>query len=141
MASTVGFSCSGLPAASTCSFSPATLTPGINPVSTTLTVTTTAPSAVAPLNLPQPGPLFWLFVLAGSSSLVLLALFHRSAVRRAALVWAAMGLVFLLGSCGGGSGPGPGPGSNGTPPGASSITVTATSATSHTSALTITVTP
>jgi hypothetical protein len=141
LASTVGFSCSGLPAASTCSFSPATLTPGINPVSTTLTVTTTAPSAIAPLHLRQPGPLFWLFVVAGSFSLSLLALFRRNAVRRAALAWTAIVVVSLLGSCGGGSGPGTGPGSNGTPPGASSITVTATSATSHTSALTITVTP
>src|SRR5579864_9133519 len=45
--SAVTFSCSGLPAASSCNFSPASLTPGGSPVSTTLTITTTAPSAAA----------------------------------------------------------------------------------------------
>lgn len=38
----VAFACSGLPQGATCSFSPASVTPGGNPVSTTLTVTLTA---------------------------------------------------------------------------------------------------
>ncbi len=140
--STVGFSCSGLPAASTCSFSPAVLMPGINPISTTLTVTTTAPSAAAPINLRQPGPLFWIFALSGSVVVVLLALMRgRKAVARYALLWALAVFALFAVSCGGGSGTGTVPGTNGTPPGTSSITVTATSATSHTSALSITVTP
>jgi Big-like domain-containing protein/VCBS repeat protein/FG-GAP repeat protein len=139
---TVGFACSGLPAASSCSFSPAILMPGINPVSTTLTVTTTAPAAAVPFNLRQPGPLFWIFAVAGCFSMALLALVRgHKAARRAALVWIAAGLVVLLGSCGGGSSTPPGTGGGGTPAGASSITVTATSATSHTTALTINVTP
>jgi VCBS repeat protein/Big-like domain-containing protein len=141
LSSTVGFSCTGLPAASACGFSPATLLPGINPVSTMLTITTTAPAAAAPLYLRRPGPLFWLLAFAGCFSLLLLAVLRgRRAAQRAALLWAAIVLVSLLGSCGGGSGSGTG-GQNGTPPGTSSITVTANSATSHTAALTITVTP
>jgi hypothetical protein len=138
----VGFACSGLPAASSCSFSPPVLMPGINPISTTLTLTTTAPSAVAPLDFQQPGPLFLIFALTGCFSVALLAFIRRhKAARKAALVWTAAGLVVLLGSCGGGSSTPPGGGGGGTPPGASSITVTATSATSHTTALTINVTP
>jgi hypothetical protein len=155
LASTVGFSCSGLPAASTCSFSPATLTPGINPVSTTLTVTTTASSSAIPLNLRQPGPFFWLFAFASCLSLLSLALvfqkkaFQKKAFRKEArweaprrlgLAWAALAVAFLLGSCGGGSSGSVTRGSNGTPVGTSSITVTATSSTSHNIALSITVT-
>jgi hypothetical protein len=140
--SAVGFACSGLPAASSCSFSPPVLMPGINPISTTLTLTTTAPSAVAPLDFQQPGPLFLIFALTGCFSVALLAFIRRhKAARKAALVWTTAGLVVLLGSCGGGSSTPPGGGGGGTPPGASSITVTATSATSHTTALTINVTP
>jgi len=142
LSSTVGFSCSGLPAASSCSFSPPILMPGINPVSTTLTVTTTAPSTAVPLDLRQPGPLFWILAFTGCCSVALLALLRRhKAARRAALVWTAAVLVVLIGSCGGGSSTPPSGSGGGTPPGASSITVTATSATSHTTALTINVTP
>jgi hypothetical protein len=154
LASTVGFSCSGLPAAATCSFSPASLTPGISPVSTTLTLTTTAPSSAVPLSHRQPGPLFWLFAFVSCLCLTHLALLlqkeafqkeafakeaRRKTAPRLALAWAAIAVVFLLGSCGGGSGSVTG-GTNGTPVGSSSITVTATSATSHTVALNITVT-
>ncbi|HZD09441.1 MAG TPA: Ig-like domain-containing protein, partial [Candidatus Limnocylindrales bacterium] len=47
MNSPVTFACSGLPAASSCTFSPATVTPSGSPVSTTLTVSTTAASSAA----------------------------------------------------------------------------------------------
>lgn len=141
LSSTVGFSCSGLPAGASCTFSPATLMPGINPVSTTLTLTTTAPSAAAPLSFRQPGPFVYMCALAVSLFLFLLGTLRgRKPVRKIAFLSATMALIFLLGSCGGGSGP-TGGGTNGTPPGTSSITVNATSATSHTTALSITVTP
>ena len=142
LASTVGFSCTGLPAASSCSFSPASLTPGINPVSTTLTLTTTAPAVAVPLGLRQPGPFIYLFALASSFGLLLFAFLRgRHRIRQAAPLWAAIVFALLLGSCGGSSGSGTGGGTNGTPPGPNSITVTATSATTHTTALSITVTP
>jgi hypothetical protein len=143
LASTVGFSCSGLPAASSCSFSPATLTPGINGVSTTLTLTTTAPASLVPLSLRPPGPLVYflcLCALAGSFVFLWRALSaRRDWIRKAALAGVALAFALLLGSCSGSTSVGGGP--NGTPVGTSSITVTATSATTHTTALTITVTP
>lgn len=44
-AQAVTFSCSGLPAGASCSFSPASVTPGTTPVQTTLTIATSAASA------------------------------------------------------------------------------------------------
>src|SRR5262249_43973330 len=41
-AGTINFACSGLPAAATCSFNPATLTPNGSAANTTLTIATTA---------------------------------------------------------------------------------------------------
>lgn len=145
LASTVGFSCTGLPAGANCSFSPASLTPGINPVSTTLTLTTTASSAAVPFSVRQLGPFLSPLTLAGCLSLILFAvLWRRVTAARAVLLWTTLGFTLFLVSCGGsggGTGSGTGGGQNGTPPGTSSITVTATSATSHTTALSITVTP
>ncbi|HEV3037605.1 MAG TPA: FG-GAP-like repeat-containing protein [Candidatus Angelobacter sp.] len=143
LTSNVGFSCSGLPSASSCSFSPATLTPGINPVSTTLTLTTTAQSTTTPLAVRLPNFLVWPLTVAGFFSLLFFAIFRRrSTARQALVIWAAMACLLLTVSCGGGGSsvtpPNP---PTGTPSGASSVTVTATSATSHTAALNITVTP
>lgn len=138
--SSIMFACSGLPAASSCNFSPASLTPGGSPVSTTLTITTTAPSAAA---VPIAGLNPWTF--AAWPVAMVLGLFVVSIGNRSKKVWrwslafSATALAFCLVSCGGGnSTPQP---NIGTPPGTSSITVTATSATSHSAALTITVTP
>jgi hypothetical protein len=142
LASTVGFSCSGLPAGASCSFSPASVMPGINPVSTTLTLTTTARSIAVPFSMRPPGLFPWLFTFAGCLSLALFAaLLRRGPARRVVYLCAAVALTLFLVSCGGSRGSGPTTQQNGTPAGTSSITVTATSATSHTTALTITVTP
>jgi hypothetical protein len=48
----VSFTCSGLPLAATCSFSPSTVTPGGNTPTTTLTIATKA--AMNPLHAPSP---------------------------------------------------------------------------------------
>ncbi|HWX56366.1 MAG TPA: FG-GAP-like repeat-containing protein [Verrucomicrobiae bacterium] len=141
LTSTVGFSCSGLPAGASCSFSPGSLTPGINPVSTTLTLTTTAQSTAAPLAAQRPGLFVWPLSVAGFFSLLLfVALRNRNIARQALILWAAMAGLLLMAGCGGG-GSGTPSGQTGTPSGSSSITVTATSATSHTTAISITVTP
>ena len=50
----VSFSCSGLPAKATCSFSPSTVTPGTKNTAVTLTVTTAAGSAEMTSALPTP---------------------------------------------------------------------------------------
>jgi hypothetical protein len=50
--SSVSFACSGLPSEASCTFSPSSVTPSGQPVTTTLTVTTTAPSAAGLAPLP-----------------------------------------------------------------------------------------
>jgi VCBS repeat protein/Big-like domain-containing protein/FG-GAP repeat protein len=138
--SAITFACSGLPAASSCNFSPASLTPGGSPVSTTLTITTTAPSAAAaPISRLNP----WTFAawpVAMVLGLFLVSIGNRSKkVWRWSLAFGATALAFCLVSCGGGNSTPPN--NPGTPPGTSSITVTATSGTSHSAALSVTVTP
>jgi trimeric autotransporter adhesin len=151
--SAVTFSCSGLPALSTCTFSPTSVTPNGSPVPITLSVKTTGPNAA--LRTPQlPGrqkPLLALWFLSGPG---LLALFTVMAGRRkrqpghsrlaptSGFVTLSTGLLMLviimaaLG-CGGGSSAAPQ-----TPPGATTITVTASTGggTSHTANVTLTVT-
>jgi hypothetical protein len=138
--SSITFACSGLPAASSCNFSPASLTPGGSPVSTTLTITTTAPSSAA---VPIAGLNPWTFAawpVAMVLGLFVVSLGNRSKkVWRWSLAFGATALAFCLVSCGGGNSTPPP--NIGTPPGTSSITVMATSATSHSAALTVTVTP
>jgi sugar lactone lactonase YvrE len=153
--SAVTFSCSGLPALSTCTFSPTSVTPNGSPVPITLSVKTTGPNAA--LRTPQlPGrqkPLLALWFLSGPGMLALLtAMAGRrkrhpgyAAVAPARFAARSTGLLMLviviitagaLG-CGGGSSAPPQ-----TPPGATTITVTAStgSGTSHSANVTLTVT-
>ena len=141
MNSPVTFACSGLPAASSCTFSPASVTPNGSPVSTTLTINTTAAaSAAVPIAGLRPwifasstlGMVFGIFVLGVSA--------RGKNGKRYAIALGSVALLLFLVSCGGGGSPQPNP-KTGTPPGTSSITVTATSGTSHSAALNITVTP
>jgi hypothetical protein len=141
MNSPVSFACSGLPAASSCTFSPATVTPNGSPVSTTLTLSTTAASSlatpIAGLHLRTftswaLGIVFGVFVVGTGA--------RGKKARRCSSVFGVIVLAFLVVSCGGGNGAPPNS-STGTPPGNSSITVTATSGTSHSGVLNITVTP
>jgi hypothetical protein len=138
--SSITFACSGLPAASSCNFSPASLTPGASPVSTTLTIATTAPSSAA---VPIAGPHPWTFAawpVAMMFGLFVLSIANRSKkTRRWSLAFGALALGFCLVSCGGGNSTPPP--IIGTPPGTSSITVTATSVTTHAATLSVTVTP
>jgi hypothetical protein len=140
MNSPVTFACSGLPAASSCTFSPASVTPNGSPVSTTLTVSTTAASSLAtPIAGLRPwtftswslGIVFGFFVMGMNNG--------GKKARRCSAVFGIITLALLVASCGGGS-PQPNP-KTGTPPGTSSITVTATSGVSHSGVLSITVTP
>jgi len=139
--SSITFSCSGLPAASTCTFSPASLTPGAGPASTTLTIATTAPSSAAAVPIAGPHP--WTFAawpVAMMFGLFVLSIGNRSKkIRRWSLAFGALALGFCLVSCGGGNSTPPS--IIGTPPGTSSITVTATSGTTHAATLSVTVTP
>ncbi len=118
--SAVTFACSGLPALSTCDFSPPSVTPGNGDATTTLTVATTGPKAARIWH--QAFPLAtWVGV-----NLLMLA---SGGGRRRRRIQAFLGVQFLgivslaLVSCGGSSPPTAG----GTPTGAYAITVTATS--------------
>ncbi|HEY2391294.1 MAG TPA: FG-GAP-like repeat-containing protein [Candidatus Angelobacter sp.] len=147
--SSVSFACSGLPAASSCTFSPATLNMNGGLISTTLTINTTASqSAKVPVARLRAGTFAWtLGIVFG-----LLFVGKMQSGEKAKFYWIALGslvLMLLIVSCGGGgstatSGPTPTPTpapGNGTPSGQSTITVTATSATTHNVQLFVTVTP
>jgi len=140
MASSVTFACSGLPAAASCTFSPASVIPDGGSVSTTLTISTTAPSsATVPVARLLPGTFAWSIGIV----LGLLVAGNFQTIRKGRRSWralAGMAVALCVISCGGGSSTVKNP-TNGTPAGPASITVTANSATSHSAALTVTVTP
>jgi len=141
MNSPVTFACSGLPAASSCTFSPASVTPNGGPVSTTLTLSTTAAtSAAVPFaGLHRWGLTSWSLGIVFGFFVVGMNTSGKNA-RRYSAIFGVIALVLLVVSCGGGNGTQTKQ-TVGTPPGASNITVTATSGTSHSAALNITVTP
>ncbi len=132
---TVSLSCSNLPSLSSCSFSPGSLTPGASDATSSLTVSTTAPSAflVPPLDLRDDDPLYalWLgmpgVVLAG---LALVAFAPKKNGRFWMLVCVLISLLAIQVACGGGSGGGPSvapPPMPGTPAGSFDIIITGTS--------------
>jgi hypothetical protein len=143
----VSFACSGLPAASTCSFSPSTVTPsGNGAATTTLTVATDVSTAV--LHNPVPfGHRGWKETSGISVGILLFGLGGLLSSRRrwrsvflAVILAGALGT--MLGGCGGGSGGGGGGGGGAskTPTGTTTVTVTATSGNlTQTAALTLTV--
>lgn len=129
--SQVTFSCSGLPAEANCSFVPPSVTPGGNPVTSTLTITTAAATAaswrarfserlIAALLLPG------MIVVFGAAA-------RRSGAGHGLRVIALLSLAAFgagLSSCGGGAngagGSSGGHGGNpGTPAGTSTVTVSA----------------
>jgi hypothetical protein len=126
----VTFACTGLPSEATCTFAPATVTPGASAVTTTLTVATTAAQASV-LRSGMTG------LLALGSVLLLVMPGTRRVVRWSR--WFGLIVALTLGGvligCGGGgnsssgsSGSGGSTTSNpGTPSGTSTVTITATS--------------
>jgi N-acetylneuraminic acid mutarotase len=128
--SAVSFGCSGLPTGATCSFSPASVTPSGAPVTTTLTVSTTAASAGLRYN-----PLFPAATLAAG---LFCFGFGKRRNRQLLMLLAVCGLgLGLLNGCSGASSSNSGQGTQGTP---STVTVTATSGSGQqTSTFTLTV--
>jgi hypothetical protein len=134
---TVSFACTtGIPPQASCSFSPPVVTTGPNPVSTTLTVSTTARGTAAlwaPFQ-PQIRPVFALWLPAIAVLLIPITQRKKLPWRHAAVVslLVVLSMAMLVG-CGGGGGAVVQPGPGGTPAGSYSITVTATSGSmSHT---------
>ena len=120
----VSLSCSGLPAGAVCGFSPASVAVNESAAMSTVTISTTAASAMnapgRPFDPRAPDGV----LLAGIGLLPLLGRRRRTAARwlRGGMIVAlALGAGALLQSCGGG-----GAGSTATPTGTYTITVTAT---------------
>jgi hypothetical protein len=135
----ISITCTGAPAASTCTVTPSSLTPGAATVSATLTLTTTARSATA-LNR-----------LSGTNgiALALLALVpglaawrRRRAFASVALALAVFAGLTLASGCGGGGTPAASKPA-GTPAGPATLTITSTAAgaqpLTHTSTIAVTV--
>jgi sugar lactone lactonase YvrE len=146
--SAVTFSCSGLPGLSTCTFTPASVTPNGNPVNATLAVKTTGPNAglQAPHLPNNQRPLFALLTWSGVGMMAMVLAWsqrrnaHGRGRRPSALAVVGFSVLVMtltaLG-CGGGNSKPPQ-----TPAGVSTITVTATgSSISHPATVTLTVTP
>lgn len=141
--SAVTFACSGLPAESACNFSPASVTPNGTAVNSTLTVTTTAKTALVKM----PRLIFfrpmYLFVLSVLAMLLIVAAWRRrrSYVLRLASVAILLITATTLVSCNGGNSSS---GNPGTPVGTTSASVTASTsgagAMNHSATLTITIT-
>ena len=128
----VTFACSGLPAASTCTFNPGSVsTAGTTPV--TLTIATTARSTVIPQPNCAPPQFTLLLGLLGLTALALELTRSKNSKMRLATASAGLALLLLVG-CGvsktpaPGPTPTPGPKGLGTPAGTSAVIVTASSA-------------
>ncbi len=149
-AQAVSFACSGLPSEASCTFAPATVTPGASAATTTLTITTTAPQAAAERSR------IYRSGMTGLLALGSLLLFAMPGAKRAAGWgrWFVLVVALALGGgfigCGGGGSSGGSGGSSGsggttttnpgTPAGTSTVTVTATSGSiNQTAALQVTV--
>ena len=128
---TITFGCSGLPAHSTCSFSPtsAVFDGGGDPVTVTLTVTTTGTGTTASLAVPRTGsglPMDLWFVSTGLVGLVLAGAGRkRKMALRMLLALVVFAAIVGLNGCGSDS-PTPHHNSNATPLGNYTTTVTTT---------------
>jgi len=138
--SSVSFACSGLPSEAACTFSPSSVTPSGQPVTTKLTVTTTAPGSAALI----PRPFFQRPIYA--ILLPVLAMVFGFTARRKRTLGGAklLSLLLLVGAmglaaCSSGSNTVKNPG---TPVGTSMVSVSASAgaAINHAATLTITIT-
>jgi len=141
-ADAVSFTCTGLPSEATCSAND--VTPNGGAVMSTLTITTTAPSAA--LHSPFQGrALFYAVFAPGLLGLAWLPFAKRARSRNfrlLALMICMVGITLWLPACGGGGGAPATPSNPGTPAGTMTVTVTATGnggAPVHSAQLTLTV--
>jgi Beta-propeller repeat/Abnormal spindle-like microcephaly-assoc'd, ASPM-SPD-2-Hydin len=141
--SAVGLVCAGVPAFSTCTIAPTSVTPGASPATITVTIKTTAASA----QLSAPGgaqrPVFALWTLTAGSGLFGMFLIGtgpgRKRVRLLLLMVLTTGILFWAG-CGSSSTVAPPLKGNSTPPGPYTVLVVGTSGSvQHFSSLALTV--
>jgi hypothetical protein len=132
----MSLACSGLPAHSACSFSPATVPAGAVQTDVVLTVSTAAHTAA----LVQPRVFYALWLPIGGLGLMGMAVIALPGKRRRAcgmvLVLLVVGMLTFMVACGGSSHPV----DNGTPKGTYTVTVTGTSGNvTHTTTFSLTV--
>ena len=137
----IQFTCSGPPTGSTCSASPASVTPGLAAASVSVTVTTFSASSQAPVLASNGFPPHSYTVLLGGFTLSLIFLGFAGRKRKALAMFAIVPGLLMLVSCAGGTGiVSSGPKGTGTTPGNYAITVTGTSGSlTHTTQFTLTV--
>jgi hypothetical protein len=144
--SAVSFTCSGLPAEATCAFNPASVTPNGSAATSTLTVSTTAKSAV--VQAPGTSRHGMVFAMLLPLSLLMVGVVagrQRPASRLG--VFSGLIVLALLASglsCGGSNSSSSGGGNPGTPLGTSTVSVSAATtgggSVTHAATLTITIT-
>ena len=129
----VTWSCTGAPATTTCTVSPASMAlDGSNAANATVTFTTMARSSLSPVGGPQFSPplLFWRVLSAGLAWLLVSMMAYNLARSSRKQLWlgasAVLALAALCASCGGGTSSGPPP-PQGTPANTYTITVTGSS--------------
>lgn len=137
----ISLSCSGLPPLSTCTFSPATVTPNAVTATAQLAISTTGPSAVlAPSNFRNRSkPLYGIWLLLPAIMFIALGRTNQSKlvtyISVSVLLCGCLTQVACGGGSSGSSGAGSsgsrGAGSSGTPAGPYTITVTATAGSTH----------
>ena len=141
--SKVSLACNGLPSGAACSFNPSSVTPNGAPASTTLTVTTTAPTAALHLPTPSSQQLAYAFAFPVLALLYGIGARRRPAFRGLRLVAFLVLLVVVSGlsSCTGSQPPNR---NMGTPVGTDLVSVSASAnavaAINHSATLTITIT-
>jgi hypothetical protein len=139
--SKVSFACNGLPAEAACTFNPMSVTPNGAPISTMLTVTTTAASAALRLPFPTSLRLTYAFLFPGLAMIFGIAARRRPAPGGLQVLGLLLLLMLASGlsSCNGGS-----IGNPGTPIGTSTASVSAAAGgaggPNHAANLTITIT-
>jgi hypothetical protein len=141
--SPVVLSCSGLPSASSCSFNPASVTPGSGAATSVMTINTVASTRTKPF---AGGLLTTLIILMiGPGIVVTRSQLRRKKLIKSIVLGLSLVLVLALTACGGGGGGSTGGGGGtihtaGTPIGTYTIVVTATSGSVvHSSSLSLTV--
>jgi uncharacterized repeat protein (TIGR01451 family) len=123
----VTFACSGLPAATTCAFNPASVS-AAGATSVMVTIATTARSTTVVTPEPQAVPPLLTELLALMGFAALMFAFTATKKRWLRLPIGLAGLALLLAGCGSNSTPVPGSKGLGTPVGTSAVIVTASSA-------------
>jgi len=132
----VSLICSGAPALATCSLSAASVTPGSGSMTSTLTITTTAPSLFVPISQPR-GPVWPLSLLCLLLVLIAALTVRESKRFRFAFLFGAVICTVVIAGCGGSGG---GIHNPGTPTGTYTITVMGTSnQVQHSATVTLTV--